>query len=400
MELKKGYKQTEAGLIPDDWKLDTIGSIADVKGGGTPSTTVSNFWNGSINWFTPTEIGDRKFVFESKRKITIEGLNNSSAKILPKGTILLTTRAGIGDLAILKSDSSTNQGFQSLIVKENISNEFVYYLMSISKSKLLEKASGSTFLEISPNNIKSIQIALPPLKEQQAIAQVLSDTGALVHSLEKKLAKKRAIKQGAMQQLLTPKEDWEVKKLGDVFNISSANSKKEFFSTSGKYIVMDMGSVSSKGKIIRTKRANCNFDILKKGDLVMPKDDIGGGNIIGRTGYIDKDDYYVLSDHVYKLAPLSESLFSLFFSYLINDYRVHKSLRSKASGSAQLGLGKNQVLNQELIYPKTKEEQIEIATILSDMDAEIEKLEQKLAKYKQLKQGLMQQLLTGKIRLI
>src|SRR5690606_40840942 len=157
---------------------------------------------------------------------------NCSARILPINTILITTRAGIGDLGILKIPSATNQGFQSLIPNENIDYEFLYYLVSTLKPLLLKNASGSTFLEISPSKVKSIEITVPPLPEQKAIAEVLSDTDHWITSLEDLIAKKQLIKQGAMQKLLTPKEDWEVKKLGEYVKFQTGFPfSSEFFNT-------------------------------------------------------------------------------------------------------------------------------------------------------------------------
>ncbi|WP_231624442.1 restriction endonuclease subunit S [Helicobacter pylori] len=139
--------------LPKAWQKIRLGDIAEIIGGGTPSTQITSFWNGSINWFTPTEIGITKYVYKSQRTITPLGLKKSSAKLLPIGTILLTSRASIGDCAILKVVATTNQGFQSLIPLEKINNEFLYYLMLTLKNKLLKLASGSTFLEVSPNKI-------------------------------------------------------------------------------------------------------------------------------------------------------------------------------------------------------------------------------------------------------
>ncbi|WP_198936961.1 restriction endonuclease subunit S, partial [Helicobacter pylori] len=156
--------------LPKTWQKVRLGDIAEIIGGGTPSTQITSFWNGSINWFTPTEIGITKYVYKSQRTITPLGLKKSSAKLLPIGTILLTSRASIGDCAILKVVATTNQGFQSLIPLEKINNEFLYYLMLTLKNKLLKLASGSTFLEVSPNKIKNLLIPLPPLNEQIAIA--------------------------------------------------------------------------------------------------------------------------------------------------------------------------------------------------------------------------------------
>ena len=123
--MVSGYKQTDIGLIPLDWEVKKLGAVTDVIGGGTPSTSIKEYWNGNINWFTPTEISEIKYSYSSKRKITSLGLNNSSARMLPIGTILLTSRAGIGDLSILGTESSTNQGFQSLVTKKEITNFFI-----------------------------------------------------------------------------------------------------------------------------------------------------------------------------------------------------------------------------------------------------------------------------------
>lgn len=186
-----------------NWEVKKLGEVCDVIGGGTPSTFNSDFWNGKINWFTPTEVGNSKYLFESNRKISTSGLKNSSATILPINTILLTTRAGIGDLGILKIEACTNQGFQSLICKENADYQFIYYLMQTQKNVLLNNASGSTFLEISSNKLKSIEIKMPSLAEQTRIATILSDMDAEITAMENELAKSRQIKQGMMQELLT-----------------------------------------------------------------------------------------------------------------------------------------------------------------------------------------------------
>src|SRR5690625_1495604 len=125
--IKSGYKKTPVGIIPEDWEVKRIKSVADVIGGGTPSTTEVKYWNGNINWFTPSEIKG-KFVSKSERKITKAGLKNSSAKELPIGTILLTTRATIGEVSLSTEISTTNQGFQSLVCKNGTNNVFLYEL--------------------------------------------------------------------------------------------------------------------------------------------------------------------------------------------------------------------------------------------------------------------------------
>jgi len=189
----------------EGWELKKLGEIAEIVGGGTPSSFIPHYWNGTINWFTPTEVGMSKYTFESVRKITKEGFINCSGKMLPVGTILLTTRAGIGDLSILMIEACTNQGFQSLIAKAGHYNEFLYYLMQTLKNVLIQNASGSTFLEISPNKIRQIEISIPSYEEQTRIATILSDMDAEILALETKLEKYRKIKLGMMQNLLTGK---------------------------------------------------------------------------------------------------------------------------------------------------------------------------------------------------
>ncbi|AJA69886.1 Restriction endonuclease S [Myroides sp. A21] len=200
--IKQGAMQ-ELLTPKEGWEVKKLGDVCDVRGGGTPSTFTSEYWNGNIIWFTPTEVGIDKYLYNSNRKITELGLKNCSANILPVNSILLTTRAGIGDVGILKIEACTNQGFQSLVCKENVYYEFVYYMMQTKKSELLNNASGSTFLEISPNKIKAISFNIPSLPEQERIATILSDMDREIALLEEQLAKAKQIKQGMMQELLT-----------------------------------------------------------------------------------------------------------------------------------------------------------------------------------------------------
>ena len=151
-----------------------MGAVVVVVGGGTPDTNNHKYWNGDIQWFTPSEIGRDKYVTNSLRTISEEGLNKSSAKLLPIGTILLSSRATVGECSINKVECTTNQGFQSLIPKEYFSKEFVFYLMQTKRKELIRKSCGSTFLEISANEVRKIEIAVPTYKEQEKISKLLA----------------------------------------------------------------------------------------------------------------------------------------------------------------------------------------------------------------------------------
>ena len=157
----------------DDWVEMTIQNLATVLGGGTPDTTNKSYWNGNIQWFTPSEIGKNKYVNTSLRTITEDGLNNSSAKLLPPYTILLSSRATVGECSLTLQECATNQGFQSLIAK-NCDTDFLYYLIQTKKKELIKKSCGSTFLEISANEVRKIKVAIPTKDEQLKISHMLS----------------------------------------------------------------------------------------------------------------------------------------------------------------------------------------------------------------------------------
>lgn len=156
------------------WSTYHLSDIAEVVGGGTPDTTVPSLWNGDIQWFTPTEVGHQKYVSKSARTITQLGLQKSSAKKLPAGSILLSSRATIGECSIAQRECTTNQGFQNLIPKNDTNNEFLYYLAQTKKHHFIKYASGSTFLEISNSEIRKTKCTVPGTEEQTQIAAFLS----------------------------------------------------------------------------------------------------------------------------------------------------------------------------------------------------------------------------------
>lgn len=178
------------GSLFEDWKSVKVGDIAETCGGGTPATGNLSYWDGSIQWLTPTEI-NTKYVHASERTITQQGLKNSSAKLLPKGAIVLTTRATLGACSInnFEGDVCTNQGFQSLIGKSSVDSEFLYYIVASQRfqRELKKKASGSTFLEVSPSNLKKIIVAIPSKQEQCRVADFFSTLDEKIALAERKL---------------------------------------------------------------------------------------------------------------------------------------------------------------------------------------------------------------------
>ena len=185
-----------------EWNKYTINDLATVVGGGTPDTTVKSYWGGDIQWFTPSEIGKNKYVDFSKRTITRDGLDNSSEKLLPLHTILLSSRATVGECSIASNECTTNQGFQSLIAKQcNI--DFLYYLIQTKKKDLIRNACGSTFLEISANEIRKIKVAVPVQNEQEQIAKLLSLIDERIATQNKIIDKLQSLIKGLAVTLTT-----------------------------------------------------------------------------------------------------------------------------------------------------------------------------------------------------
>lgn len=212
----------------NDWEQRKLGEIAKVIGGGTPSTKNSDYWNGNINWYSPTEIGKSNYIFTSKKKITKLGLENSSAKILPgKHTILFTSRAGIGNMAIMQTDGCTNQGFQSWVIDNNTNIYFLYSLGSDLKKEAIRKASGSTFLEISNKEVKKIPLSIPSKHEQDKLGKLFLVLDNLLSLQQRKLKLLKEIRKGIVENIRDnnfeykeQKNDFKDVKIKDMFKIT------------------------------------------------------------------------------------------------------------------------------------------------------------------------------------
>ncbi|GAA9513874.1 restriction endonuclease subunit S [Helicobacter pylori] len=375
----------DALMLPLNWQRVRLGDIAEIIGGGTPSTQVASFWNGSINWFTPTEIGITKYVHKSQRTITLLGLKKSSAKLLPIGTILLTSRASIGDCAILKVVATTNQGFQSLIPLEKINNEFLYYLILTLKNKLLKLASGSTFLEVSPNKIKNLLIPLPPLNEQIAIANILSDVDNYLHALRALILKKESVKKALSFELLSQRkrlkdfnQNWQRVRLGDICNYLTSNLSAEQITQQGKIKVYDVNNFI--GYTDTTFISNKPYiSIVKDGSvgrvrILPPKTNILStmGALIANHKTTTEFLFYLLSNFDFKNFTSGSIIPHIYFK----DYK------------------------EKTIFLPPLNEQSAIADILSALDHEIISLKNKKRQFENIKKALNHDLMSAKIRVL
>ena len=218
-----------------EWDHICLSDIADIVGGGTPDTSVVEYWGGNIQWFTPSEIGKEKYARLSERTITEAGIKNSSAKLLPQGTILLSSRATIGECSIARQECTTNQGFQSLIAEtDKVTSEFLYYLVPTIKKEMLRRSCGSTFLEISANELRKIYVFRPSLIEQNKLAEFMSLLDLRIETQKKIIEKLESFIKGLCQKLFNF-DEYSTYFLGDICSITTGKLDANAMVENGKY---------------------------------------------------------------------------------------------------------------------------------------------------------------------
>ena len=378
------------------WESTKIGEIAEVVGGGTPKTEVEEYWNGEIKWFTPSEIGKTKYIFDSERHITNEGLKNSSAKLLPKNTILLSSRATVGEISIASTECSTNQGFQSLITKNNVDNEFIYYLITTIKNEFLRRSSGSTFLEISKNEIKRIPINIPELSEQNKISNLFSAIDNKIEILEKKHQYYQDFKKYLMQRIFSSQEDklrfkndkqWNVyllrnfineynERMGNKSNLPILSSTLNGIFLQNEYFNKSVSSKDVKNyKIVPngyftyrsmsdTGKFRFNIQSIVEVGIISPAYPVFSTQNI--------DDYFL-------------------YYYLNNSNFIKKQILSLKEGGTRYALSFSKFKKLKISLPSL-EEQEKIANFLSAVDKKIDLIQTQIQKMEEFKKGLLQQM--------
>jgi type I restriction enzyme S subunit len=421
--IPAGYKQTEVGVIPEDWEIAPLGEVvAKFVHGGTPSTKHEDYWKGDIPWITGADILDQR-VSEIRRFITTDAVKNSSTNVVNKGNLLLVSRTGVGKLAIALCDIAISQDFTGICTKsERLSTEYLFRFLDMNQAILKNQNQGTSILGITRDTLSSLTILFPPtLAEQQAIAQALTNVDALIESLEQLIAKKRQIKQGAMQELLNGKRrlpgfsgEWEVKSLGDLFDFSGGlSASRDQLSTEG-YCYLHYGDIHTSNKtfidVKKEKQDIPKLDIplkkvsstslLENGDVVFvdaSEDDEGTSKHV--VIFNEEKIPFISGLHTIVAKSKTKELDYHYRRYCFQTTDIKQQFRFFAVGTKVSGISKANIVKITLPVPPV-EEQAAIATILSDMDAEIAALEEKLEKSRMLKQGMMQELLTGRIRLV
>ena len=356
-----------------EWVTKSINDLAVVIGGGTPDTTVKSYWDGEIQWFTPSEIGKNKYVDSSLRTITEVGLNNSSAKLLPPNTILLSSRATIGECSLSLRECATNQGFQCLVSKKcNV--DFLYYLIQTKKKDLIRKSCGSTFLEISANEVRKIQVSVPSDVEQQKIAELLSLIDERIATQNKIIEDLKKLKSAISKHLFARKDLLETTIC--LSNIATLKNGYAFqsgkYNALGKWKILTITNVPGE-RYINDEDCNCiinlpndiqDHQVLKEGDILI--------SLTGNVGRVSlcKNGDYLLNQRV-GLLQLSKNVNREFLYQILSSQRFENSMIACGQGAAQMNIGKGDVESYVLPYSSNGNNILWVAKILHSYDERI-----------------------------
>ena len=390
----------------NEWNLTTLGEVGEIVGGGTPDTSNLKFWGDDIVWVTPTEIKN-KYIFGSQRKISKLGLENSSAKLLEKNTILITSRATIGEIAITKVKCATNQGFQSLKLKKEHNYEFFYYALLLCKNKMLTVANGSTFVEISASQMKNLKTKIPTdLKEQNAIGEFFRKMDGILdlensrfkklENFKKTMLDKLFVKDGADEpqiRLGSFKGEWNSRILGDIGETYcglSGKNKDDFGHGNAKfvpYINIFQNSIVNLAKLEKIeidKRQNS----VKNGDIFFTTSSETPQEVAMSSVYLGNEENIYLNSFCFGFRP-KEFLNSYFLAYFFRSHYFRDKVISLAQGISRYNISKNKMMELKIRIPNDIKEQEKIGEFFRKMDGILEFSQKKITKLENIKKYLL-----------
>jgi type I restriction enzyme S subunit len=418
MKLSHGYKKTDIGVIPKDWVVERLGKLGSVVRGGSPRPAGDpRYFNGSyIPWLTVaalTNVSDYRIeITDTVGCLTEEGSKHS--RILEKGTLIIANSgATLGIAKLLGVKCCANDGIAAIVGQKRGDKTFLSYYINTQTNHLREViATGNGQPNLNTGLIKDILVPFPDEDEQRAIATALGDVDALLEGLERLIAKKRDLKQAVMQQLLTGQTrlpgftgNWEVNTLGEIANVKTgpfgSSLHESDYVESGTPIITVQHLGEFRVEHFNLPRVS-DFDWnrlrayeLKVGDLVFSR--VGS---VDRNALIrESEEGWLFSGRLLRVRPDNQKAYAPFLSYQFHAETFLKSVREVAVGQTMACLN-TQILKGVPVCLPPLPEQTAIAAVLTDMDAEIEALEKRLAKSRDLKQAMMQELLTGKTRLV
>ncbi len=413
--MEQEFRQTEIEKIPRGWVLARLEEVTlSLIGGGTPSTSQPENWDGDIPWMTSANLTNR-IVLWGMKNITEKGLRNSATNIVPKGSLLISTRVGIGKVGIAGIDVAISQDLTGLVPdKSKVDIEYLYWTILNKSSHLSGLSQGSTVKGLTRDYVRTLRIHLPPIPEQKKIAEILSTVDQAIEKVDEAMEKTQKLKKGLMQELLTKgighkefkdteigkiPEDWEVKKLGEVITVCQYGLSSKM-SQAGKYPIIKMDDIVN-GNVVPDKVKYINLDKktfenfrLEKGDILFNR--TNSYELVGRTGIFLLDGEYVFASYLIRLRPKGEVADSFYLtSYLIFSNKKLRRLATRAVHQANINAT---TLQKVMVLIPPLPEQQKITEILSGADEKLELLRKRKERLEKIKKGLMDDMLTGKVR--
>ena len=427
--MSKLINDEHIGLYPEDWSLGQLRDVGEFFSGSTPSTQNDKYWNGDIVWLVPSDLtalsDSTNFIFDSDSKITTEGLRSCSTHMLPIGTLCISSRATLGEAVVAGVELCTNQGFINLITSHEYDALYLLYWVKQNEKYISRFAAGTTFLEIGRRTFRNIKLALPKLPEQKAIATILSIVDESIKATENSILSAERLKKSLMQNLLTGKlkpdgtwrsEDdfyidekfriipkgWQLNRVKDLTNrVTDGEHLSPDFQTSGSYLlsaedVHDDGISLAKAKFVKYKdclkfRNRCDPDF---GDVLI----VSRGASIGRTCKVNLDIEFCLMGSVILIKPKNELLIGGYLAQYFKSHTAWVELQKLSGTTAQQAIYLTHINKVKLIYPSDLKEQLNITKALESFDVDIASKKSKIQTLGNLKKSLMQNLLTGKVR--
>jgi type I restriction enzyme S subunit len=414
MVVEKGYKMTEVGLIPEEWEVKSIDDVFDFYSTANYSKAQMDLDNevGCLHYGLIHAIPNSYYDLRNGIKYYISQ-KQSKYEYLQDGDVVMVDASedltGVNKSVEIHGIEGKKfiSGLHTFLLRDKgyLTNYIRGAVLNseIVKNQMLRLAVGMKVFGVSKPQLKTVFIPIPPLPEQTAIANALSDMDALIAQTEKLIEKKKAIKQGVMQELLKPKEGWVMKKLGDnalILRGGSPRPIEDYITTASNGVNwIKIGDVGKNAKYITsteekiTPAGMSRSRTVKPGDFLLSNSMSFGRPYIMQIGGCIHDGWLVITE--YELNFDRDFLY-----YILGSESVFVQYKSMASGSSVLNLNKEIVKEVKVVCPKNIDEQKQIARVLSDIDIDLDFTETKLQKLKFQKQGMMQALLTGKIRLV
>jgi len=403
----------EAG-IPDGWKYDLLETFAKRCSGHTPNKKHSEYWDGGIKWVSLSDSSslDNGYIFKTDKEISEEGIKNSSAVVHPQGTVILSRDAGVGKSAVMAEPMAVSQHFIAWYCdnKKTLNTWFFYNWLQVMKPEFERQAVGSTIKTIGLPYFKKLKIAVPPYSEQEKIAKILSAWDRAIEKTEKLIINSQRQKKSLMQQLLTGKkrfigfnDEWKTVRLDELYTFKKGKGlSKGLTSKNGINKCILYGELYTKYKEVIHQVYSCTDSteglLSVGGDVLIPSSTTTSGiDLANATALLDSNVH--LGGDINVLRPLNNNVNANFMAHLLTHIKKHE-IASRAQGITIIHLYGSDLKGLIISLPDTLKEQQKIEALLSATDKEFEILQQKLDCLKQEKKALMQQLLTGKRRVI